>query len=222
VAAHASEDIAAPVRAAFRFTDDDLATSHPAHPAALKWALSLWTERLVGGPATRPDDPPVIVAITRLDRAKLFRLVAAFGLAKLACALGSSADAAARDDLNARDRARLDHFAKVLAPFEPSIVHQARLDLARARSGGARIIERLGMTTIGRLLASAEPHRVRWALQHLPYNLAKFTRARINLANRQVSGSRLFDWESRLFEAARDRLRDEGHLPDFGGKGNQS
>jgi hypothetical protein len=84
--------------------------------------------------------------------------------------------------------------------------------LASAKADGDQKIERLGLITVGRLLADAEPHRVRWALQHLPYNLAKFTRARVTLTNPRVAGARLLAWEERLFQEASDRLRAEGRL----------
>jgi hypothetical protein len=215
VAEHAREEVSEVLREGLSLTAYDLATDHRPHPEALRWALTLWTERLVGGPETRADDPPVIVALSHLELTTFMRLVVVTGLAKLAYALATSETDVATvglDDLELRDRERVAHFRSVWEPFERRLVHLARLDLSGVKVGGAKRFERLGLITVGRLLADAEPQRVRWALQHLPYHVAKHTRAHVSLANSQVAGARLLAWEGRVFEVARDRLRDEGHL----------
>ena len=58
----------------------------------------------------------------------------------------------------------------------------------------------------------ADPHRARWALQHLPYPVAKFVRTKMSLSNRFVSNHALVAWESRIFQMAWDQARDEGGL----------
>jgi hypothetical protein len=214
VAAFAPPSIREAVKAGLAPDEGNLAAGRPPHPEALTWALALWTERLVGGPAVRPDDPPAIAALTRLDRHSQLRLIATVGLAKLAVALAEDdpeSPSHASEGLRPRERERLALFRRNLGPTEPRMVRMARLDLVAARTGEP-VLPRLGLTTIGRLLAAAQSHRVRWALQHLPYPVAKYVRSRMALANALMSGPTLVAWESRVFQAACSRLRDEGRL----------
>ena len=58
----------------------------------------------------------------------------------------------------------------------------------RGRAGG--LAARLGLVSVGRLLAAVEPHRSRWALQHLPYEIAKAIGARIEPGGPKVLAAR--------------------------------
>ena len=60
---------------------------HDPHPEALAWVSALWTERLVGG-AFEADDPPAIVALTRLSPLEGYRLWHAVGQVKTLLAVG--------------------------------------------------------------------------------------------------------------------------------------
>ena len=64
--------------------------------------------------------------------------------------------------------------------------------------------------TLARLLADCEPFRVRWALQHWPYPIAKLVRFLMAAASNR-SASRLQS-ESLVLKTAWDRLTLEGRL----------
>jgi hypothetical protein len=143
----------------------------------------------------------------------LHRLVSATGLAKRAYALPRPDDPDGPEGarpLRGRDRARLEHVRVLWARTDPRLVQVARKDL-ESRAGGLPPFW-LGLVTVGRLLADADPHRVRWALQHLPYNAAKFTRARMTFRAESAAGAALIAWETRILRAAWDRLRTERRL----------
>jgi hypothetical protein len=219
VAAHGPEPIGSALRAGLPLGPDDLPPDRPPHPEALSWALALWPERLVGGPATREDDPPVIAALTRLDRPVLYRLALIAGLAKLAYALGSPdapIGSGARGLKRDRDRERAIQFQKGWDPFDPALVRVARLDLGAAKGRG-HTLPRLGLITFGRLLARAEPHRTRWALQHLPYDLAKFMRTKMAQLPSEAPAPAILAWERRIFRASCARARQEGRLAEAWG-----
>lgn len=208
------------VRLGIPSPENDVEPDHDPHPEALKWALTLWSERLVGGPAARPDDPPVIVALTRPDRHSRVRLIATTGLAKLAFALaGFNDETPPREPhgLRPRERERLLHFRRTLRPEDPKIAQMAKRDVIAARSDGEPFLNRLGLITYSRLLAGAEPHRVRWALQQLPYPVAKVIRSRMGASKAAVPANTLLAWESAVLRAACARLRAEGrHTVDGG------
>jgi hypothetical protein len=64
--------------------------------------------------------------------------------------------------------------------------------------------------TFARLLADAEPFRLRWALQHWPYPIVKLVRSLMPPAGRRSTS--LLDWESLVLKTAWDRLNVEGRL----------
>jgi hypothetical protein len=75
---------------------------------------------------------------------------------------------------------------------------------------------RLGLITFARLLDVVEPYRVRWALQHLPYPVAKVVRSLMN--PKTPPNAPLALWETQVLRAAWDRLHAEGALGlGFGG-----
>ncbi|HZW31825.1 MAG TPA: hypothetical protein VFF52_14020, partial [Isosphaeraceae bacterium] len=96
---------------------------------------------------------------------------------------------------------------------DPLLREQARRDV---QAGSANVpsrhaAARIGLLTLARLLADCEPFRVRWALQHWPYPLAKLTRSLMPPAwPRPAHGLRE---EFRVLRAAWDRLGREGRLP---------
>jgi hypothetical protein len=69
---------------------------------------------------------------------------------------------------------------------------------------------RLGLQTVARLLADCEPFRVRWAMQHWPYPIAKIIRS-LMPAPGQLSAP-LLEGESLILKTAWDRLNVEGKL----------
>jgi hypothetical protein len=63
---------------------------------------------------------------------------------------------------------------------------------------------------MARLLADCEPFRLRWALQHWPYPIAKLIRSLLpGVASRPGS---LLEWETLILKTAWDRLHLEGLL----------
>jgi hypothetical protein len=193
---------------------EDLKTDRPPRPEAVRSALALWTERLVGDLAERPDDPPAIRALTRLKPRELVCLARVCGLAKWAIAT---------DDPPARtvaDRVRLGYFRRSFSPLDPRVRARAVRDVESMDREGRHLQARLGWLTLSRLLAGAEPYRVRWALQHLPYPVAKATRALMPPASRQNSG--WLRWEEAVLRNSWNRLRSEGRLPDVGIEGENA
>ncbi len=155
VIAHVGEPIATTLRSAFG-ADLPATPSGPAHPEALAWVLSFWTERLVGGPPPSPMDPPAIRATAELSPSSLQLLLRDCGQRKLG---GASTESREFDDA--------------------------------------------GLSLLGRLLSHAEAFRVRWALQHLPYDFAKRVRGRIVASPSSVD----FEEDNLIFEAASETPR---------------
>jgi hypothetical protein len=204
VAANVSEAIRAVLCRGLGLSPDDLQPDRPPQPIAVGWALALWTERLVGDLAARADDPPVIVALTRFDLRGVARLVRAAGLVKWSFA---------GDDpgvLPGRDRLRFEHFRKVLGEPDRRLRRLAIQDVAAVGTGRRHAQARVGMITVSRLLTAVEPFRARWALQHIPYESAKFARSLISRES-QRGGSRV-RWEAIVLGMAWERLRAEGRL----------
>lgn len=190
-------------------SDDDLKPSGAAHPEALACLSALWTEPFVGGPPPGGDDPPIVAAIGGLPRGELTRLLSLAGLAKAAASGGAGAVAPP-----ARIAARLEAFRAEWGDLEGPLRRLAAEDVAR--QGGADIahLPRIGLVTAARLLAGAEPHRARWAMQHLPYPTARFVRAEMDREPPPgLMGDAIWTWEGRVLAMARDRFDAEREPP---------
>ena len=191
-----------------KLEEDDPRPAHSVDPDARRWALALWADRLVGDVPERDDDPPVIVALTGFDSSVLVRLVQMAGLAKWVLA---------RDEpppLKERDRSRFDQLRRRLGTSEPGLKSMAEADLAAAGlKTDPQSLVRLGLMTLARLLAIAEPYRVRWALQHVPYSMANALRSL--MGSKEPRGAALIDIEAGVLRAAWEQLREEGQIgPD--------
>jgi hypothetical protein len=182
----------------------DLAPDGPVDPEARDVALALWTERLVGDLPPDENDPPVIRALTTLGPFALYRLFRLCGLAKRSIIPGASILAS-----RPRMAARFDAFrARLAGPFDPRLVQLAANEWASTESFGRHRLAGYGLATPGRLLAGADPYRARWALQHVPYPVAKRLRG---AASRTESSVRaVIKMERQVLDAAHDRLREEG------------
>lgn len=189
--------------------------------AAVRWAVCLFAERLIGGVTRDESDPPVVTAVSAGHGAELLRLARSTALAKLAYAEAGVVERRAGPELpplSSRERDRFDHFVGAWRRLgtDTRLVRVAlwdaddRSDSTVGRTRSARSeLSRLGLTTIGRLMAAVEPQRVRWALQHLPYPIARVLRSRMNLKNPLVAGRGLGLWEESLWRLATQRLEAE-------------
>lgn len=199
-----------PIREALKAEDPDEAPpGRPAHPEALQVALSLWSERLVGGPslASLDDDPEVLRLVTGDARA-LARRLARISLAKWAYVLtcgGPPLKAEAKAKFSDSQKARVERFRALWSRPDPRAGQLARLDVDHHVTGKPQDLQTLGLVTVARLLATADPHRTRWALQHVPYNLAKFLRSRMGLKTPFIAGDELVSWEESLLRASADQ-----------------
>jgi hypothetical protein len=175
----------------------------PPHPEVLAWVSALWTERLVGGAVESDDDPPAIIALTRLSPLENYRLWLAVGQVKTLLATGPD-DAFGASPVAA---ARAAWAFERLGTPPPETRDWARRDLDMIESAhvaGRRRTALVGLVTLARLLAVCEPFRVRWALQHLPYPIVKRIRSLMASASKRAAAvSRL---ETLILKTAWDRL----------------
>ena len=196
--------LADPLAVEFQLSSHDLIPDRTPDPGAVRHALALWSAQLVGDLAERDADPPVIVALTRLDAPSLARLIQTTGLAKWAVADRPL------DSIEDRDRERIIHFREALANTDPRFARAAARDLDDLGDDGPRLASQAGLTTFARLLNAAEPYRMRWALQHLPYSTARSLRLRMGPGTRKTP--MLSRWESDLLRVAWEGLHQEGRL----------
>ncbi len=153
------------------------ATSH-VRAEVVAWVLSLWTERLVGGRSETAADPPEIVAITQLSRLEALRLFRLWGFSKLALA-GAHPQ---RKRPRPREIERRKWIEAETAREPGSLRAMAQADVqAQAKSTALlpRKMALLGVLGLARLCKDSDPFRLRWALQHLPYTIAKHIRSTI-------------------------------------------
>ncbi len=207
VAATAPESVRNAVQAGLLLDNDDLQVDRPADPEVLAWVWSLWSERLVGGESERADDPPVIVAMTGLSPRSGYRLCRLAGIAKRVLSGQDGLD----PETTPAGRDRTEWFRVQLGSAGPEFGAVARHDVRShpvANLPRRRRTARLGLLTIARLLTDCEPFRVRWALQHWPYTIAKLTRSLMPPdAKRSAVVTQV---ESLVLKTAWDRLNLEG------------
>ncbi|MEW4570003.1 hypothetical protein AB1L88_19230 [Tautonia sp. JC769] len=211
VIAHAPDPVGPALRRAFADAPDaEVVATYPPDPEALAWALTLAGERFVGGPIRRDDDPPIVRVIAALDTRGYARILTALGLARLSYA-------EQYDAVRARDRARLQALRPSLPAPRPELVDLAFAELAALRVEARdnpvhNLPARLGLSSLGRLLAEVAPHRARWALQHLPYHLARSLHTFMNPERFPLPPADLMAWESDLLRAAIVLLAREGRI----------
>ncbi len=229
VADQAPEPIRAAIRGRFAAaipSGEAPRPARPANPEVAAFALALWSERLVGDVAERPDDPPVILALSRSSSRELVRLVRALGQAKHAFAIegkGPSNEDEALARTVAGDRVRLGYFRRIIGRADPRLIRIARGDFEAAPPDRRRKYAALGLITVARLLKAVDARRARWAIQHLPYPVAKRVGAIGGGGSAASAGLPLRAiraWEAWIFEAAWARLLSEGRL-GTGGEGGR-
>ncbi len=151
---------------------------HPPAPEVAAWVRSLWTERLVGGRAETELDPPEIAALAELSRRSTLRLCRLWGFAKLALA-GALTPRRRPRKVQA---ARAAWIATQTMQAPESLRDMARADLKellRQNPKPRALPHLLGAQGLARLLRHHDPYRLRWALQHVPYPIAKHLRSAI-------------------------------------------
>ena len=85
---------------------------------------------------------------------------------------------------------------------DPRLAQVMRLDRHACESREHTDLARLGLATVARGLVACEPTRVRWALQHLPYKVAKQVRAAMSLRSTFISEAVLREWEREVLRHA--------------------
>ncbi len=209
---------ARPLQNELLLDSEDLATERAPAPEVVRWVMALWTERLVGGEPKRPDDSLALIVVDRAVAPRRLSPVPP-GRPRQAAALAEGEPLASGHSQKAHERAHW--FVSRLTEAGPGagsdvdaqFVDLARKDVQSSMASGVprRHLEALiGVTTIARLLAGVEPVRLRWALQHWPYPLAKLIRSVI------AQTPRMPPWlsrrESSILKTAWERLNLEGKL----------
>ena len=177
---------------------------HPADPEAVAIALGLWTERLVGDLPPRPDDPIAIRALSTLEPVGLYRLARLTALAKRSTLPGVDSE-----PFGPRDRARANRLAhEAGSPPDPRMIELAAADWKGSGPAGRHRLAGLGLASLARVLSGVDPYRARWAIQHIPYPIAK--QLRWAMARPQAGIRAVRDREADFLLAAARLLRDEG------------
>lgn len=206
VAASLGDSLRHRVQAGLLLDSRDLVSERAADPEVASWVMELWTERLVGDEAERMDDSPAVAALVRLKPPAGYRLCRMAGFCKLILAGEPLVCRGA-----ATYQARHNWLAGRLAEAGAELKAVARRDVETSRSSrlpARHHPARIGLTTVARLIANTEPFRLRWALQHWPYPIAKLIRSIIaQAAHRPASLLLLESW---ILKTAWERLNLEG------------
>jgi hypothetical protein len=188
---------------------EDIKSERPADLACREWALGLWTERLVGGERAHIADPPAVIAMTRLSPRAGYGLCRTAGFAKMVLAEQSVAPAPGSAPRRARREWVRGRLEAGEAEFRAQVIRDVQ-SVTATKVPPRFHAARLGLLTFSRLLADFEPFRLRWALQHWPYPIAKLIRALLP-GTATVSGA-LRRAESLVLQTAWDRLALEGRI----------
>jgi hypothetical protein len=208
VTSHATPRLHRALLRGLEIEPDQLKSDYPPDPDVVGWLMALWAERLVGAVPER-GDPPVVVALTRLGPNDLGRLIKVCGLVKHAFALeGNKVTKADEEETRFTpiDRVRLSFFQRRIGKPDARLGPMARQDLQYIEGDWRRAHSRLGLVTIGRLLESVELVRAQWAVQHLPYGVAKLVRKKMVLP---MPSRAVIAWETWVLKAAWARLLSE-------------
>ena len=204
VASSLPTSVAEALRDGLGLTVDDLSSARRAHPRVLDVVMALWTERIVGDLPDRDDDPPAIAALSRFDVPTTVLLIRATGLAKWAMTPHPM------PRLDAREHERFEFFRGTLGDLDRRYLHIVETDIAALDPEEPHAEARAGLVAFARLLKPVDPHRVRWALQHLPYATAKTIRTLMASTSRKMP--MLLQWESDMLFLAWKRLFEEGRI----------
>jgi hypothetical protein len=196
------------VQAGLLLDSKDLLSERSAAVEVASWVMALWTERLLGSEAEQANDPPAIIVLARMSPRAGYRLCRLAGLCKLILS-----EQPQRGHAAASERARHEWLTGRLAAADADLRMLARRDVEYSRSSrlpSRHQAARIGLVTMARLLAECEPFRLRWALQHWPYPIAKLIRSLMPpVTNRPAA---LSDSETWILKTVWDRLNLEGRL----------
>ena len=213
VASLAPASLRAELLSGLKLLDADLRTDLDPHPEVLNWVWSLWTERIVGGGPVGPADAPIVAVLATMPSRTLARLLTLVGLSKEVC--GSVVRESHDTDSPPRTAERLRDLRNRIGPVDSFLTQRADADVSTHGGASVQAVARLGLVTLGRLLSTVDPHRWRWAIQHVPYHIARGLRPHMTLDEPGRHRTELLDWEARILQAARDRLAlesdDGGH-----------
>jgi hypothetical protein len=150
----------------------------------------------------------VILALSSLTPRLLYSLTHAIGLAK--CALAGDPQSLLSNRTNWRTQQEEYEYwlLQHLGAEDQQLRSLAASDLTSARQkdgfGPRRRLALSGLASMARMLVDGEPHRVRWALQSLPYGIAKRVRSIMAQTSNPTPGQLRLD--SILVRAAWERL----------------
>ena len=200
-----------PLRSILQRAFDDLSTidarlDRRPDPASVSLALTLWSERLVGDIPQRDDDAVAVVALTRLGPVELARLVERIGLVKIAALSASS-----QPELRSRRQEWIVDRLRTPGKAAKSSEALMSSDIASLWRFSERIASGLGLITLGRLAANVDPYRLRWALQHVPYPIARMIRQ--TSASGNAGKDRVVAWEFGTLRTAIGDLDRQGRRP---------
>jgi hypothetical protein len=204
VAASLPDDLSEPLYQGLNLDRDEVQPDPPPHPFAVRTVMALWTERLLGDIPERPDDPRAIVALTRFDTRVTTRMIDTAGLAKWSLTNEKP------PPMKPRERERCLLFRAAVGASDSRFYEVAYRDVASIDRDAPHPERTLGLITFARLLGAADPHRVRWAFQHIPYPTAKSLRLLMGSSARKAPT--LARWESDILRAAWDVLQAEGWI----------
>ena len=175
---HGADKTKAVARRALRRSSGE--SPSPAHLRAevVAWVLSLWTERLVGGRTETRNDPPEIVALASLSPLETLRLFRMWGFVKLVAACLVPSRRVPRPLLITRQK----WIETELVKAQPGLKDLVKADIkaqAKLVVPARRVPALLGELGLARLIKDHDPFRLRWALQNVPYPIAKHIRATI-------------------------------------------
>jgi hypothetical protein len=209
VAASVPESLRDSIQAGLLLDAQDIVPDRLVQPAVQEWVAGLWTERLLGGESSRPDDSPALVAIRGLSPREGYRLCRVAGLAKMVL----TADRPGKAPGGQAQRSRAEWLHGRLSNSHSEFRSLARADvqsIVASKLPRRHHAARIGLLTLSRLLADVEPFRLRWALQHWPYPIVKLTRSLMSAATKRSAA--MLAGETDVLKTAWERLTLEVRL----------
>ena len=189
----------------------DIASDHAVQPMFREWVMGLWTERLLGGEPSRSDDSPALAAVCRLGGPSGYRLCRMAGIGKMVLATDKPGKAFQSPVRRSRAEWLHGRLSNLGSEFRGAQRRTEVQSVAASKVPKRHHAARIGLFTLARLLADAEPSRLRWALQHWPYKIVKLLRVSMTTSS-TTSTPAILACETELLLTAWERLKLEGRL----------